>query len=258
MEYIKSLEQDKTYLLAENSRLERLVYDRSHVTSSGYQEDEPTNKRRKMDTESSDEGVGMTTDEAIVVDDLRKQLDELRQRLEYERQLRMLLEQQQLCLVTSGAYANKPTDGFPDIDVRHSVPMPAEGMALRGSLETIVAAIQHLEGSQDMPGESQTCGKSDSFTSEDDVDHDDSNSAHSTSFSSDTSLQLPASELMRVVAAAEALQFFAERHATMRGKASQTFPCILQPLRSSEVTSNSHHIRRIFHSSWLLDFMKDY
>lgn len=249
VEHIRRLEMEKTFLLAENKRLEHLACGHNHVTSTSY-DDEPVGKRRKIDTESSDEGVSMVIDEALAIDELRRQLDELRQRLECERQTRMLLEQQQLHLVTEN-YASKPMDPFSDISIRYSVSAPTENVGLRGNLETIIEAIQHLEESQTMQN-SPLCAKSDNFTSEeDDVDHDDdSNSAHSTMFRSSAALQLPATELMRVVAAAEALQCFA-KHQEVTHRTPQSFPCILQPIRSSVGSKLHHrltHPQRLFHS----------
>lgn len=250
VEHIRRLEMEKTFLLAENKRLEHLACGHNHVTSTGY-DDEPVGKRRKIDTESSDEGVSMVIDEALAIDELRRQLDELRQRLECERQTRMLLEQQQQLHLVTENYARKPMDHFSDISIRYSVSAPTENVGLRGNLETIIEAIQHLEESQTMQN-SPLCAKSDNFTSEeDDVDHDDdSNSAHSTMFRSSAALQLPATELMRVVAAAEALQCFA-KHQEVTHRTPQSFPCILQPIRSSVGSKLHHrltHPQRLFHS----------
>lgn len=249
VEHIRRLEMEKTFLLAENKRLEHLVCSHNLVTSTGY-DDGPVNKRRKTDTESSDEGVSMAIDETLAIDELRRQLDEVRQRLECERQTRALLEQQQQLHLVTENYAGKPMDSFPDISIRYSVSAPAENAGLRGSLETIIEAIQHLEEAQTMQN-SPLCGaKSDNFASEDDVDHDDSNSAHPMMFRSGSALQLPATELMRVVAAAEALQCFAKRQ-DVTHRTPPLFPCILQPIRSSVGSKLHHrltHPQRLFHS----------
>lgn len=232
---------ERAFLLAENKRLEHRVCH-SRVSSTGYDDNAPMTKHKKTDAESSDEGVSMmAAEEPPAVDNLRRQLVELRQRLECERQTRSLLEQQQLRLVT-GRYASssRPTDSFSNIGLRCSASVPTEDATrLCGSLETIVEAIQHLEGAQ-AAHDSPALTKSDSYTIEDDTGPDDSNSAHSTMFLNSGSLQLPTAELMRAVAAAEVLQCFSSRHEVMNRRL-QPFPCILQPTRSSSIGSKLCH-----------------
>lgn len=212
-------------------------------------------KHKRIDTESSDEGVSMmAAEEPPAIDNLRRQLVELRQRLECERQTRSLLEQQQQLHLVTDRYASRPTDSFSSIGLRYSVSAPTEDARLCGSLETIVEAIQHLEGGAQTMPDSSTLTKSDgSFTIEDDVDPDDSNSTlHSPMFLNNSSLQLPTTELMRAVAAAEVLQCFSKRHKVMNRRPQKPFPCILQPMRSSVGSKLCHELiksQQYFHNT---------
>lgn len=240
VERIRRLEMERAFLLAENKRLEHLVCC-SRVSSTGYDDDAPTTKHKKTDTESSDEGVSMmAVEEPPAVDNLQRQLVELHQRLECERQTRSLLEQQQLRLVADRYASSRPTDSFSSVGLRCSASTPTEDATrLCGSLEMIVEAIQHLEGAQAVH-DSPVLTKFDSYMIEDDIGPDDSNSAHSTMFLNSGSLQLPTTELMRAVAAAEVLQCFSSRH-KVTNRRPQPFPCILQPTMSSSIESKLCH-----------------
>uniref|UniRef100_A0A8C6WET0 Transcription factor AP-4 n=1 Tax=Neogobius melanostomus TaxID=47308 RepID=A0A8C6WET0_9GOBI len=82
-DYIFALEQEKTQLLAQNNQLKRFIQE---FTGSS-----PKRKR----AEEKDEGIGSpdTLDEDKV-DELRREMLELRQQLDKERSTRMLLEEQ--------------------------------------------------------------------------------------------------------------------------------------------------------------------
>ncbi|XP_078414898.1 transcription factor AP-4 isoform X2 [Cetorhinus maximus] len=82
-EYIFSLEQEKTRLLQQNSQLKRFIQE--------YSGSSP--KRRRA--EDKDEGIGspdVWEDEKL--EDLKREMIELRQQLDKERSVRMMLEEQ--------------------------------------------------------------------------------------------------------------------------------------------------------------------
>uniref|UniRef100_A0A8C6WNT3 Transcription factor AP-4 (activating enhancer binding protein 4) n=1 Tax=Neogobius melanostomus TaxID=47308 RepID=A0A8C6WNT3_9GOBI len=83
-EYIFTLEQEKTRLLQQNSQLKRII----QVELSGS-----SPKRRRA--EEKDEGIGSPDIlEEEKTEDLRREMIELRQQLEKERSVRMILEEQ--------------------------------------------------------------------------------------------------------------------------------------------------------------------
>ncbi|XP_029108445.1 transcription factor AP-4 isoform X2 [Scleropages formosus] len=82
-EYIFSLEQEKTRLLQQNNQLKRFIQEFSGSSP----------KRRRA--EDKDEGIGspdILEDEKV--EDLRREMIELRQQLDKERSARMMLEEQ--------------------------------------------------------------------------------------------------------------------------------------------------------------------
>ncbi|KAM9456920.1 transcription factor AP-4 [Clarias gariepinus] len=82
-EYIFSLEQEKTRLLQQNTQLKRFIQEFSGSSP----------KRRRA--EEKDEGIGSPDIlEEEKVEDLRREMIELRQQLEKERSVRMMLEEQ--------------------------------------------------------------------------------------------------------------------------------------------------------------------
>lgn len=82
-EYIFTLEQEKTRLLQQNSQLKRIIQELSGSS--------PKRKR----AEEKDEGIGSPDIlEEEKTDDLRREMIELRQQLEKERSVRMMLEEQ--------------------------------------------------------------------------------------------------------------------------------------------------------------------
>ncbi|XP_051996067.1 transcription factor AP-4-like isoform X2 [Xyrauchen texanus] len=82
-EYIFSLEQEKTRLLQQNTQLKRYIQEFSGSSP----------KRRR--TEEKDEGIGSPDIlEEEKVEDLRREMIELRQQLDKERSVRMMLEEQ--------------------------------------------------------------------------------------------------------------------------------------------------------------------
>ncbi|XP_020790541.1 transcription factor AP-4 [Boleophthalmus pectinirostris] len=82
-DYIFTLEQEKTRLLQQNSQLKRIIQELSGSSP----------KRRRA--EEKDEGIGSPDIlEEEKTEDLRREMIELRQQLEKERSVRMLLEEQ--------------------------------------------------------------------------------------------------------------------------------------------------------------------
>ncbi|XP_034449533.1 transcription factor AP-4 isoform X1 [Hippoglossus hippoglossus] len=82
-DYIFTLEQEKTRLLQQNSQLKRIIQELSGSSP----------KRRRA--EEKDEGIGSPDIlEEEKTEDLRREMIELRQQLEKERSVRMLLEDQ--------------------------------------------------------------------------------------------------------------------------------------------------------------------
>jgi hypothetical protein len=90
--YIAALESEKTRLMTVNQQLHQMLQDKS--PSSG-KDLSPPPKRKKRDTESSDEGIGMTIEEQSIVD-IRREMVALRKALERERSQRMALEEQKV------------------------------------------------------------------------------------------------------------------------------------------------------------------
>lgn len=156
VEYVCSLENDRSYLIACNDRLTHRLRalgrdiceiddDDDNFTrlSSISAASATMSKRRKLDTESSDEGIGgMLSPKVLrselsadgqVVDALRRQIADLQRQLERERRISaeyMRTDVSQHCGRGAGAGP-----------LSLSAPR-------RGSLETIVEAIRCLEGDE--------------------------------------------------------------------------------------------------------------
>ena len=165
VEYICALENDRSYLIACNDRLTRRLRalgrdicdvddDDDNFTrlSSISATSSTMSKRRKLDTESSDDGIGgmlspkvlcgELSAEGSVVDALRRQIADLQRQL--ERQRRISSEYMQFDVPQHRA-RNAAAGPFSSSNT--STPR-------RGSLETIVEAIRCLEG--DEKAESKT------------------------------------------------------------------------------------------------------
>ncbi|XP_028842598.1 transcription factor AP-4 [Denticeps clupeoides] len=200
-EYIFSLEQEKTRLLQQNTQLKRFIQEFSGSSP----------KRRRA--EEQDEGIGSPEIlEEEKVEDLRREMIELRQQLDKERSVRMMLEEQ-IRSLDAHLYPEKlkviaqqvqeqqtqtllrlqqqqeqleqentqvlgpPTPPTPTNHPTVIVPAPAlpppshhvtvvtmgptsvinTASTSRQNLDTIVQAIQHIEGTQErsMPEEEQ-------------------------------------------------------------------------------------------------------
>ncbi|KAJ8246210.1 hypothetical protein GJAV_G00264980 [Gymnothorax javanicus] len=197
-DYIFSLEQEKTRLLQQNSQLKRFIQELSGSSP----------KRRRA--EDKDEGIGSPDVlEEERAEDLRREMVDLRQQLEKERSVRMLLEEQmrsldahvypeQLKVITQQVQDQHaqlqvqallrlqqlqekeqkpgspqlPAAATPPASTHHTtVIVPAPALPLpphhitvvtmspssvinsvstsRQNLDTIVQAIQHIEGTQE-------------------------------------------------------------------------------------------------------------
>ncbi|KAM6165095.1 transcription factor AP-4 isoform 2-T2 [Erethizon dorsatum] len=174
-EYIFSLEQEKTRLLQQNTQLKRFIQELSGSSP----------KRRRA--EDKDEGIGspdIWEDEKA--EDLRREMIELRQQLDKERSVRMMLEEQQVQLqqqqeqvrllhqeklereqqhlrtqlLPPPAPTHHPTvivPAPPPPPPSHHINVVTMGPSSvinsvstsRQNLDTIVQAIQHIEGTQD-------------------------------------------------------------------------------------------------------------
>ena len=153
VEYICALENDRSYLIACNDRLTRRLRalgrdicedDDDNFTrlSSISATSSTMSKRRKLDTESSDEGIdGMLSPKVLcgelsadgpMVDALRRQIADLQRQLERQRRI---------------------SSEYRQFDVSHNrgrsaAAGPVTSTPRRGSLETIVEAIRCLEGDE--------------------------------------------------------------------------------------------------------------
>ncbi|KAM6155322.1 transcription factor AP-4 isoform 2-T2 [Rhynchocyon petersi] len=177
-EYIFSLEQEKTRLLQQNAQLKRFIQELSGSSP----------KRRRA--EDKDEGIGspdIWEDEKA--EDLRREMIELRQQLDKERSVRMMLEEQQVQLQQQQEQVRMlhqeklereqqhlrtqllpppaPTH-HPTVIVPAPPPPPSHHINVvtmgpssvinsvstsRQNLDTIVQAIQHIEGTQEQEDE---------------------------------------------------------------------------------------------------------
>ncbi|KAM6155324.1 transcription factor AP-4 isoform 4-T4 [Rhynchocyon petersi] len=148
-EYIFSLEQEKTRLLQQNAQLKRFIQELSGSSP----------KRRRA--EDKDEGIGspdIWEDEKA--EDLRREMIELRQQLDKERSVRMMLEEQ---LLPPPAPTHHPTVivPAPPPPPSHHINVVTMGPSSvinsvstsRQNLDTIVQAIQHIEGTQEQEDE---------------------------------------------------------------------------------------------------------
>ncbi|XP_019625205.1 PREDICTED: transcription factor AP-4-like isoform X2 [Branchiostoma belcheri] len=181
-EYIFALEQDKTRLLHQNSQLKRALSELMEEKGGS-----PSPKRKKMDSESrvSDEGIADVADDHESMENIKKQMLDLRCQLDKERRLRMMLEEQNRSLeaqlyperlreLAHQVQIQAQQDVHRRIVEQHQLipqqvqvqiqPQPTPVIAVpvsamttvsqdavtasRQSLDTIVQAIQHLEGNK--------------------------------------------------------------------------------------------------------------
>ncbi|KAK3099737.1 hypothetical protein FSP39_008708 [Pinctada imbricata] len=162
--YIHQLEKEKTRLLTHNNELSMQL---KHLLGNNLDSYSPPTKRKKRDTESSDEGITADYDD---VNEIKREMIELRCQLERERQLRMRLEGQTEAYdsqvyhiqkspepkqYASNMQAQMEKDKIIYMEqikkeeeeekLRNDSSSETESMSRR-NLETIVEAIRHLEG----------------------------------------------------------------------------------------------------------------
>lgn len=97
-EYIRGLHQDKAKIQAQNAYYRRLLNEISRRCNIDFEMDislqggsSPPLKRKKCDTESSDEGITADYDD-LKFDKIQREVQQLRQKLDNEKQLRVVLE----------------------------------------------------------------------------------------------------------------------------------------------------------------------
>ncbi|XP_061163973.1 transcription factor AP-4-like [Saccostrea echinata] len=163
-DYIEQLESDKTRLLAINNQLstqlKRLLgsdYEKQ-VSINNYNPSPPT-KRKKRDTESSDEGISADYED---INEIKREMIDLRCQLDRERHLRMMLQKQNQSYHLKQEHPTfvehmqekRPKDKViyvesveseEDEKLHERNSSDSESMSRR-NLETIVEAIRHLEG----------------------------------------------------------------------------------------------------------------
>ena len=145
-EYIFSLEQDKTRLLQQNTTLKRIL---SHTERHGLSSTENTPAIKRIKTDSSEARARIhcgQENHSVVHDDdyveeIQKELIDLRSQLERERRLRILLEEQKSKLESElNDYKYRP-----HLQAKSSR-SPSDSGPTKQSLDTIIQAIRHLEG----------------------------------------------------------------------------------------------------------------
>ncbi|KAL4229723.1 helix loop helix domain [Mactra antiquata] len=96
-EYIRNLQQEKAKIHAQNAYYKRILNEVSRRCNIDLEMDislcggSPPLKRKKRDTESSDEGISADFEE-LKNEECRREILELRQKLQQERHLRVVLE----------------------------------------------------------------------------------------------------------------------------------------------------------------------
>ncbi|XP_041719759.1 transcription factor AP-4 isoform X3 [Coregonus clupeaformis] len=156
-EYIFALEQEKTRLLQQNSQLKRFI-----------QEFSGSSPKRRRGAEEKDEGIGSPDIlEEEKTEDLRREMMELRQQLDKERSVRMMLEehlrQEEVLAPRSPPAPTHHATVIVPAPPPHHVTVVTMGPASvintastsRQNLDTIVQAIQHIESIQEKVGEEE-------------------------------------------------------------------------------------------------------
>ena len=166
-EYIFSLEQDKTRLLQQNTTLKRIL---SHTEREGLGSSENTPVTKKLKTDSSEARARMNSNcgqenncggyDDGYVEEIQKELIDLRCQLERERRLRILLEEQKSRLESElNDYKYRP-----HLQAK-ATRSPIDTTNTKQSLDTIVQAIRHLEGEKLEQDETPTKCKAEQLAS---------------------------------------------------------------------------------------------
>ncbi|XP_070552589.1 transcription factor AP-4-like [Ptychodera flava] len=178
-DYIFNLEQDKTRLLQQNTQMKAMLSKRGIEFGS---KESPPKRRKNDDSISSDEGIGSPEIEELSMEEMQKEMVDLRQQLDRERRLRMLLEEQNRSLEAQ-LYPEKlreiakhvqlqeqqklmETQRLRELQAVKSLqlsqpPVPVHIIqnppvitatnTARQNLDAIVQAIKHLEGAKETP-----------------------------------------------------------------------------------------------------------
>ncbi|XP_076312333.1 uncharacterized protein LOC143225952 isoform X2 [Tachypleus tridentatus] len=96
-EYIYQLEQEKARLLAQNCQLKRLLNYQLHIDSDGSSPESPLPKRKKTETESSDEGIGSMSpigDTEYISEEMKKEMVGLQMQSDKEHRIQVMLKEQ--------------------------------------------------------------------------------------------------------------------------------------------------------------------
>ena len=159
-EHIFALEQDKTRLLQQNTTLKRILSqcDREGTNSSDLKRSPP--KKSKIDQEaraqehSKDDENNNVLQSDDYVEEIQKELIELRCQLERERRLRISVEEKKRQLELDLADARSKSNDK----------SPKSLTTSRQNLDTIVQAIKHLEGDKPELLETPTKCKTEAVT----------------------------------------------------------------------------------------------
>ncbi|XP_077984019.1 transcription factor AP-4-like [Glandiceps talaboti] len=200
-DYIYNLEQEKTRLMQQNTQMKTLLNSKRPTEPK----ESPPKRRKNDDSISSDEGIGSPDMvEDMSVEEMQKEMLELRQQLDRERRLRMLLEEQNRSLEAQ-LYPEKLREIAKQVQIQeqqklleaqrlreiqavkqiqlvqpHPVtvvqapPVITATNTARQNLDAIVQAIKHLEGAKETPtpeDNDKICCDSDSDMSEGDTEN---------------------------------------------------------------------------------------
>lgn len=141
-EYIFALEQDKTRLLQQNTTLKRILSqcDREGPNNTELKRSSPKKAKTNLEARAEETTTSEENNNELrnddYVEELQKELIELRCLLERERRLRINLEEKKRQLELDLAEAKSKSNGKPQKALATS----------RQNLDTIVLAIRHLEG----------------------------------------------------------------------------------------------------------------
>ncbi|XP_022253535.1 transcription factor AP-4-like isoform X2 [Limulus polyphemus] len=147
-EYIYQLEQEKARLLAQNCQLKRLLSSQMNMESDGNSSDSPLPKRKKTDTESSDEGIGNMSpagDADNAPEEMKREMIDLRVQLDRERKMRIMLEEQTQNLETL-IYPGQAQEVDPHNPVEQSSPKQYSFICAEGNSSTPIIELKQSEG----------------------------------------------------------------------------------------------------------------
>lgn len=159
-EHIFALEQDKTRLLQQNTTLKRILsqYDREGMNNSDLKRS--PSKKSKIDKEARAQELDKDDENNNVlpsddyIEEIQKELIELRCQLERERRLRISVEEKKRQLELD----------LVDVRLKSNDKSPKSVTTSHQNLDTIVQAIKHLEGDKPELLETPTKCKTEAVT----------------------------------------------------------------------------------------------